>query len=295
VGESAALASAFLWALSNILMGSLSGRVPAVVISALRTLFSTAFLAAVALLLFAAGTAGRLSMPRALALAGCGILGPGVGDTLYIGSLGRVGVSRALPVSTAAYPLMTFVLAVVLLGEQVTARVAAGTLLIVIGVWLVMSRPRTDTRSDEPLLGTRELWIGMLLVGAASLLWAASSVWLRSAAAGVGPVLAAAIRMPAALIVVAAVVRGVGHDLWPRRYGQRCLNVLIVTGVLGTGIGSLLFVVAVQQAGASKAAILSSTAPLFALPMAGMLLGERVTARIAVGTALSIAGIWLVV
>jgi drug/metabolite transporter (DMT)-like permease len=57
----------------------------------------------------------------------------------------------------------------------------------------------------------------------------------------------------------------------------------------------MLFVLAVQRAGAAKTAVLSSTAPLFALPLAALLLGERLTGRVILGTLLSIAGVWLVV
>ena len=49
------------------------------------------------------------------------------------------------------------------------------------------------------------------------------------------------------------------------------------------------------QSGAATTAVLSSTGPLFALPMAALWLGERVTRRIVLGTVLSIAGIVLVV
>ena len=52
--------------------------------------------------------------------------------------------------------------------------------------------------------------------------------------------------------------------------------------------------IGIQRAGAARTAILSSTGPLFALPLAALALQERVTRQIAVGTVLSIAGIWLV-
>lgn len=300
IGESAALGSAFLWALSNILMGSESARVPAVVISALRMLYGALFLAAVMAVVAAAGAAAYPTLPRALAIGASGALGLGIGDTLYIGSLRRVGINRAFPISSAVYPLLTFVLGVALLDEQITLPVAFGSVLILIGVSLIVAGgPAPAGENDAPgaghRRGGRETWLGLGLVLAASVLWAVAAVWLRSAAAGVQPVLVQAIRMPAALVVTAAVASSTGHALRPRRYGRRSLWALMITGVLGTGVGSLMFVVAVQQAGAARTAVLSTTGPLFGLPMAALLLHERVTPRIAVGTVLSIAGIWLVV
>lgn len=293
MGEAAALGSAFLWALSNILMGSQSDRMPAIVISALRCVYAALFLSAVAVVLVLAGSVRYPSAVAALGLAGSGVLGLGVGDTLYIRGLGHIGVSRAFPVSMALYPLLTFVLAVAWLDEQVTPAVIAGTVLIIAGVLLVVS-DRQAARRDEKTMPPGEAWLGVALVALASGLWAFASVWPRSAADGVQPVVAQAIRLPVAAIATAAVVRGVGHSLSPSGYGRRGAWALVATGVLGTGVGSMLFVIAVQDTGAAKTAVLSSTAPLFALPMAAALLSERITARVVVGTAVSIAGIWLV-
>jgi drug/metabolite transporter (DMT)-like permease len=293
VGEAAALGSAFLWALSNILMGSQSARVPAAVISALRCLFAALFLGAIVAVMALAGAVRLPNISAALGLAGSGTLGMAVGDTLYIRSLGHVGVNRALPISTALYPLVTFALAVALLGERLSVMVAAGAALIVIGVMLIVTAERLPSAIADG--NPREARIGLGRVVLASVLWACASVWLRSSADGVQPALAQAVRLPVAAIVTVLVARGAGNVLAPARYGRRSIGALFLTGVLGTGVGSILFVIAVQHAGAARTAVLSSTAPLFALPMAAMMLGERVTPRVLVGTALSIAGIWLVV
>ncbi len=295
VGETAALGSALLWAVSSILMGSLTGRMPAVVISALRALFGAAFLLAVAALLLVSGAARAPGPAAAASLAGSGVLGLGLGDTAYIRSLRHIGVSRAFPVSMAAYPLLTFVLAVALIGEEVTLPVAMGAALVIAGVILVVLGGRLPGSEGRPARARREVWLGTALVLTAALLWAFASVWLRAAADGVQPAVAQAIRLPVAAVVTAGLARGAGHALWSPRYGWRGLMALLLTGVVGTGAGSMLFVLAVQRAGAAKTAVLSSTAPLFALPLAALLLGERLTGRVVLGTVLSIAGVWLVV
>jgi drug/metabolite transporter (DMT)-like permease len=99
----------------------------------------------------------------------------------------------------------------------------------------------------------------------------------------------------AALVVAAPAALVAGYGLMPGRYGRRAWAVLVVLGVVGTGVGSLLFVVALQHAGAAHTAVLSSTAPVFALPLAVLALRERLTARVIAGTLLSLAGIWLLV
>lgn len=294
IGESAALTSALLWALSNVLMGSQSGRVPALVISALRCLAAAVVLVLIVAAMTLAGEASYPSSRQMLEIAASGIVTIGIGDTLYIGSLGRVGVSRAFPISMALYPLLTIVLAVALLGEAVTAATVGGTLMIIAGVYLIVV-----SGSAPPVAGARrtrgDMAIGLGLVVLASILWAGGSVWLRSAADGVSPLVTNAIRLPAAGVVAAVIAAGVGCRLDPRQYSARGMWALALTGVLGTGLGSLLFVVGVQEIGAARTAVLSSCAPLFALPLAALILGERITPRLAAGTALTIAGIWLVV
>jgi drug/metabolite transporter (DMT)-like permease len=72
------------------------------------------------------------------------------------------------------------------------------------------------------------------------------------------------------------------------------MAMLLAAGMFGTGMGSLLYVIGIQQAGAARAALLSSTSPLFALPLAAVVLHERLTARVIAGAIVSVAGIFLV-
>lgn len=173
VGGLAALASAFLWALSNILMGSQSGRVPAAVIAAVRSLIATLFLVVLSVALLIAGRSALPGWMSIIGLAGSGALGLGIGDTLYIRSLRHIGVSRAFPISMSSFPLFTFVMAVAWLGEKVTLPVVAGTVLVLGGVVLVVAGgARRRAESTEPAHGERDTVIGVALVLAAGVLWA---------------------------------------------------------------------------------------------------------------------------
>jgi drug/metabolite transporter (DMT)-like permease len=67
-----------------------------------------------------------------------------------------------------------------------------------------------------------------------------------------------------------------------------------LAGLIGTGIGSVLFIYAVENLGAARTAFVTTSAPLFALPMGFLFLSERLTPRILLGTGVTIAGLWLV-
>jgi drug/metabolite transporter (DMT)-like permease len=204
----------------------------------------------------------------------------------------HIGLARATPISMAAFPLFTFVLAAILLGESITPGVVGGAALIVLGLYLVTQRSRSSSAASEPADG--RLWWGVGAVLLAALLWALAGVWLRVGSEGVNPALAGAVRLSAAGLVTALAVRATGHSVRPSGYERRGVLVLLAAGMFGTGMGSMLYVIGVQHAGVARAAILSSTTPLFALPLAALVLHERLTARLVGGAIISVVGIWLV-
>ena len=92
---------------------------------------------------------------------------------------------------------------------------------------------------------------------------------------GIGLVLSAAIAAPSA---VAENVR-IG-DLWP----------FLLVGALAPGASQIIFILAVRDAGPSRASILIGTAPLMSVAIALVLLHEPFRPLLVLGTALVVAG-----
>ncbi len=290
MGETAALLSAVIWAFTSALLTSQTARIPAMSMSALRGLSATAVL--VVLLLAAGGLNewAAMSSATAFSMVASGIIGQGLGDTLYINSLGLVGLSRTFPISNSAYPLLTFVLAASLLGERITALMVLGAVLVLGGISVLV----LDGANGAGPAARAELPKGALFAVGAAIFWAIATVWLREGHGNLGAISTASLRIPAAAFFMTGII-GAGTRAAPwRGHARYSLGVVAVAGLLGTGLGSVLFIFAVENAGAAKAAVLSSTAPLFALPMSVVLLSERVSGRMALGTLVSILGIWLV-
>lgn len=293
MGAAAALASSALWALTSVLLASQSGRLRPVMMSAVRSLTASIVLIA---LLFASRSVGELGDMTAitgLSMAGSGIAGQAVGDTLYINALGHLGVTRTFPMTNSAYPFLTFVLAVLLLGEPLTWNLPFGGALIVGGItWIVLEQRRSDAASAVRV----ELVRGLVFAMAAALAWASATIWLRGQQGNLGAISAASIRIPAASSAVwLTIAMSRGRAAAPLRQLTRgSIAVVAAAGVLGTGFGSVLFIYAVADIGAAKTAFLTTSAPVFALPMGVMFLNERLTPRTLLGTAVTLAGIWLV-
>ena len=72
--------------------------------------------------------------------------------------------------------------------------------------------------------------------------------------------------------------------------GRAGLWRLVALGTLSTA-SSILFVAGVRYAGVAVATVLSSTAPIFALPLGFFFLGERVPLIAVAGIVLTIIGI----
>jgi drug/metabolite transporter (DMT)-like permease len=131
LGDLAALGSALTWAINNLVVRTVGRRANVVALNALMAA-STSLYA----LILLAGLAAVLSTRGPGYLALSTICAQAVGDSLYYLALQRIGVTRAIALSML-YPVLTTLLALAL-GERVTARLVAGTLLTVVGVGLVV-------------------------------------------------------------------------------------------------------------------------------------------------------------
>jgi len=150
--------------------------------------------------------------------------------------------------------------------------------------------PPAAPRSAHPLI---ESLTGLGLVLAAALTWSASTIWLRVIAVGVPALAVTAIRVPFGALFLLLIL-GARGQLSLHGFSLRALLLLAGAGVVGTGFGSMLYIIAVQRTSAGLAALLVSTSPLWTLPLAAIFLHERITRQVLLGAALTLGGIWLV-
>jgi len=215
-----------------------------------------------------------------------------IGDSLFFRAQAMLGVARALPIS-GAYPIFTLVIAAIFLGEPVTVRAVVGTLLVV-GAVIMIAMPGRSIHASRTPLGDPPSARGFMLAVGAAMGWALSTTFLRIGVSHFDVIAASCIRLPFSALVLALLAwhRG-GKGLRMRHINQQALAIVALAGIIGTGLGSILFLNAIQLAGAAQAATLSATAPLWAAPMSAVLLKERVQRRVILGIVVSVSGIWL--
>jgi len=127
-------------------------------------------------------------------------------------------------------------------------------------------------------------------------MWTTATLVLARTSDEVGPIPAAALRVPAgAMLLTAFLLLVRPRDLGDALRSRRDVLTIAGAGVAGISIASLLFVFALFEAGAARTSVLTASSPLFAMPLAVAFLGEQLTRYVLLGTTLSVAGIIIVV
>jgi drug/metabolite transporter (DMT)-like permease len=98
--------------------------------------------------------ARKIAPLAVLIFSATGIVGAYLGRTLFVKSVDQIGASRAQSLNNSS-PLITVLLAALLLGEPLSPAVLVGVLLIISGVFFVMERkPENDRDTAARVLTT---------------------------------------------------------------------------------------------------------------------------------------------
>lgn len=309
------LTAAFIWSTTSLMVKANAGRVDTLSFNAFRVLVGAVF--CYALLPFFGGAAlvAQLTPLTVLALTVSVLLGFCIGDSIYFWSMTKIGASRTMPIA-GVYPVFTWLIAVPLLGEEVTVPAIVGTVLVVAALFLLGREHPADAAEANDMLITppdnteprgvpkRTRYLAVAAAVFAALTWACATTLLRLGIQMQEPVtlyenlqqsvLLGAVRLTMGAVVLIPVTQLLkGSGVWAV-YKGRELPKLLALGIYSTGIGSLFFVLGVALAGAARAALLNSASPLIGVLFSWLFLREKMTRRIWVGTALAFVGVWLV-
>ena len=283
LGALCALGAALAWSITSLLARSLMPHYSSVTINAVRSGIAGTLLALAVTATDGPGALVAMSGTTFLVLAFSIVAAIGIGDTVFFESTRAIGRGRAMTIATT-YPVGAALLAAALFGERITTPIAVGTLLTLGGVALIVSVRSGDEARPE------RLWFGVGTAVIASVAWAVSTVMMKTPLDEIEPLTAQAVRLPlaSALLFLTPWARGAAGAL---RTAGRGPLVRICALSLITAVSSVMFVASLKYAGVAIGAVLSSTAPLFALPLGVMFLGERVSAWTVVGALVAVGGI----
>ena len=234
------------------------------------------------------GSLGRVVHPASGVFLLAGMFAPALARLTYYESITVIGVARAATISNTT-PLFSALLAVPVLGEHLTGRVAAGTVLVVAGVALAVRQQE----GGGP--GRRSPQASGVLLALNTAVMASISFMLRKIGLRLlpDPVLGAALTVTGALLVLLPYAAA----RWrrePLRADRTSLGWLVAGGLLTTG-GFLSYYLALHRGDVVRVTPLSNTTPLFSVALLYVFRQvETVAPATALGAALAVAGVLLV-
>ena len=293
LGILAGVGSAALWAVTSSLMAASAPRVDTLSMNAIRYIWGTIAVLMLAAIGNSLGYIRFMEIEIVLALIISSVIGLVIGDSVYVGALRRLGLTRAFTVSLGVFIVLTYLLAIFWVDEKVTLWAAGGTVLVLIGVYSVANLNKEEhSQEKNPLKNESKRGWGLLVL--ASLLWAIATVWLRDAANGEDVLAVAALRVPAAGVVLMGLATiSQRSDLRRRAISKRDHSILFFAGILGAGAATILFIFAIQEVGAGRAAVTTAIAPIFAVFLGVVFLKEKLNKKILIGVLVASAGIIL--
>ncbi|HLN44438.1 MAG TPA: DMT family transporter [Candidatus Sulfotelmatobacter sp.] len=296
IGEFAALGAAISWAVAPIMYKKALSGVAPVSANIVRCATNAS---ALLFILIASGLTNvliQLPLSTLLVVIVSGIIGLGLGDTIYMFALKTIGVSRAVPLAST-YPLFALIWATILLGETVTALAIAGMVLILAGIWL-LSREEGDSTIH---FQGRAIATGVGLSLLTAVVWSVSITLMDYAVTlpGIMNSIEANYAIVTVRITGMALVLLALAPLLDRKRGFLKLNwraivLLCVGGLVANGLGWLLLNYSFLNIAEAQAVPISSTTPLFSMLAGLMLFHEKMTRRNTLGALLVVLGVVLI-
>ncbi len=296
-GLIAATVAAMFWAVSVVLYRRVGRVMPPVMLNMTKGLIAVVLLSGVLLVDWLAfgNEPWSMSLGKLGLMALSGVIGIGLGDTLFFAGLNRMGSRRMLLLFTIN-PVITVLIAWALMDESLSGLQLIGIALAVGGVaWVIAERNTAKSDGHVDLLGV------VYGIGAAS---CQATGYLLSRhillPGGMTPAASAWLRLLAGSLILVAFLPldrflknagGQSHHHPANPSKQQTRVMFFVALLLGTVMGIWLMQISAKHADkAGIAATLLSTSPLFVLPIVA-LLGEHVSKRAVFGAMLTITGV----
>jgi len=277
--------ASLIWAFSVVLF-RLSGRsFPPLSLNVFKNAIATVLLGATLLV------TARSSFPQApvrdyVLLALSGVLGIALADTLFFKSLNLVGAGLSQVIGCCYSPLVVLISAAVF-----RERLSVGD---VIGACLILAGVALSTGHEPPAGVTRaDLRRGTVL-GVLAFALMALGVVVAKPVLDRSPVLwSSTVRMVAgvAALLGLVVVSPGRRSVWSAFRPSPSWRFAIPGSVLGAYLAMIVWIAGIKYTLASTASILNQTSAVFVLPIAAVVLHERITARKLVAVALALAGV----
>jgi len=281
-GVLAALGAAMAWTGASALWRSLSGRVTAIRLNAMKNGLASLLFLPVLLTL-----PHDTELQNVLLLLLSGLIGIAAGDSFYLGALRRLGTRRTLTVE-ASGPVLASIAGVLVMGDSLGVKNGSGALLVSSAVVLIAMQARETSRREQGAIAA-ELVPGLLLAFTAVICGLSGAFLARHVliSSDLAPLQTAAIRLLGGWLGLLPFLNGI----WTQtRLTRREQWKLVVATVVGTNGGILLQQVVLQTMPVGEGVTLMATAPVMAL-FVGRMEGDPIQLSGVAAAGLALAGV----
>ena len=300
IGELAALGAALCWAFAPILYRQALLSTKPISANIVRCTTNAAVLLFFLLVLGKFGILMVLPSSALLTAVISGLIGLGIGDTLYLFGLKSLGVARAVPLA-ATYPLFSLIWAVAFLDQTLSWTAILGTVVILLGIFLLTRQKDEESAIAKGkaallgvvlCLGTAVAWsVGVTLMDVAIMDVAVSSTGINTLDANYAIVTLRLAVMALVLLPLAPLIdRGRGF----LKVSKSNVLLLCLGGLVANGLGWLLMNYSFLNISEVQAVPISSTSPLFAALAGFVLFHEKATVKTILGAVAIVVGIILI-
>ncbi|MFA4718861.1 DMT family transporter [Pyrococcus kukulkanii] len=279
LGVGLALGAAFVWALTSVLSKISMAKINPVSLNTLRLFISSAFY--IPLIIFLRLISNKGWEWWAIVIVS-GIIGFTIADWLFLEGMNIIGVSRA-SILVTPHPILTMVLAHYLLGRPLNASIAAGAVMIVIAVLILVSEAMDNKEMS---------WKGIAFVVTAEVLWTVAVLITDWLVHGESAVLITGLRISSGALGALVFASTLREDI--KRMNAKDWGLVVVITVLGTILGQYFFIKSISLVSSSIATPVTESSPVMAALMAVAFLKEKFTKRLAVSLVLTTLGITLI-
>ena len=283
IGETLTLTAALCWAAgANLYKVGLRNMGP-IKLNLVRSCAAAAILLIFVLAWNKGGYFLLLHTPSAAYLIAASLIGWALGDTLYLISLKHIGVAHAVPL-TYSYPLFLVPMSMFILREPFTLNIAAGTVLIVLAVWLLSGQGKLQLNGSAKL--------GFIAGVSTAICWALGVTLFKLIVESFDPVFAAFFKILIVLPFLAAYLKVFGSrdssSLAPPKMSE--VIAAMMGGIISVGLGDMIYLVGLSLTQANTAVPLGSSTPIFSAILAAIFLKERLTSRSIISSVLVVLG-----
>ncbi|MFA5872382.1 MAG: DMT family transporter [Anaerolineales bacterium] len=290
LGISYGIGTALTWGLGNVFIKSQVNRLSSRQLLLIRSIIGAITAVLAYFLLGGKELHPHFTILEWLSLIGIVLTGYFGSELLFLYALKDLPLSYVFPIQ-GSYPLIATFLAWWFFGDIVSGWVLLGAVLVLSGISIIVSEESITDGVSHP----SRRWRGIFITLLSSLGWAFSAILLRYVMASQDAITTNMYVSLITAVIYFLVTPPAPAFAFAIRHPSTGVALFMAGLFGGTGISNLLFILTIEVAGVSLAAILASMAPIFTSFLAVFFLGEKLTFKLILGTILTMMGVSIIV